>query len=73
VYFGIDSVLVFQECRADVIVLLQKEDCPYIFGIHYFVHRTNLAVEPLSNLPIVGKYESLCQSMWISSQSKVPI
>jgi hypothetical protein len=27
------------------------------------VHRTNLAVEPLSNLPLVSKIESLCKSM----------
>jgi hypothetical protein len=26
-------------------------------------HRTNLAVEPLSNLPLVSKIESLCKSM----------
>jgi hypothetical protein len=35
-----------------------------MFGVHCFAHRTNLVVEPLSNLPIVGKCESLCQSMY---------
>jgi hypothetical protein len=64
VCFGGDGVSVFQGCKAGVIVLLQKEDCPYMFGVHYFAYRTNLAVEPLSNLPIVAKCESLCQSMY---------
>jgi hypothetical protein len=27
-------------------------------------HRTNLAVEPLSNLPVVSKLESLCQALY---------
>jgi hypothetical protein len=34
---------------------------PFVFVIHCFAHRTNLAVEPLSNLPIVKKLEDLCQ------------
>jgi hypothetical protein len=64
VRFGVDGVSLFQGCRAGVTTLLQKEDNPYMFGVHYFAYRMNLAVESLSNLPIVGKCESLCQSMY---------
>ena len=35
-----------------------------MFGVHHFAHMMNLVVEPLSNLPIVAKCESLCQSMY---------
>ena len=35
----------------------------YIWGT-LFCTQDKLGVEPLSNLPIVGKYESLCQSMY---------
>jgi hypothetical protein len=28
------------------------------------VHHTNLAVEPLSNLPVVSKLETLCQALY---------
>jgi hypothetical protein len=33
-------------------------------GIHDMAHRTNLAVKPLSNLPMVQKIEKLLQSLY---------
>ena len=36
---------------------------PYMFGVHCMAHITNLIIEPLSNLPLVSKIESLCKSM----------
>jgi hypothetical protein len=55
VCFGADGVSVFKGCKAGVTMFLQNEDYPYMFGMHCFVHRTNLAIEPLSNLPIMAK------------------
>jgi hypothetical protein len=49
----------------DLTILMQKEDCPYTFGIHCFVHMMILAIEPLSNLSIVEKCISFCQSVHI--------
>jgi hypothetical protein len=34
-----------------------------MIGMHCMVHRTNLAVEPLSNLPMVEKLETLSSSV----------
>ena len=62
--FGADGASVFQGSRNGVTVQMKEHVAPFMFGIHCMVHRTNLAVEPLSNLPIVGKIESLCQAMF---------
>jgi hypothetical protein len=35
-----------------------------MIGVHDFAHRTNLAVEALSNLPVVQKLERLCKSLY---------
>ena len=35
-----------------------------MMAVHYMAHRINLAVQPLSNLPIVAKLENLCQAMY---------
>ena len=41
-------------------------------GVHFMAHPTNLAVEPLSNLPIADKLETLCQVLYayFSASSK---
>ena len=72
VCFGADGVSIFYECRGGVTMLFQKEDCPYMFEVHFFVHRTNLVVEPLSNLSIVEKSESLCQNIYAYFSKKTP-
>jgi hypothetical protein len=35
-----------------------------MLGVHCMVHRTNLAVGPLSNLLVVLKLETLCQALY---------
>lgn len=64
VCFGADGALVFQGSRNGVTVQMQQYMAPFLFGVHCMAHCTNLAVEPLSNLPIVAKLESLCQAMY---------
>jgi hypothetical protein len=61
VCFGADGVSTFQGSRNGVTVQLQKSKALYLFGVHCMAHRTNLAVEPLSNLLVVSKIESLCK------------
>jgi hypothetical protein len=64
VNFGADRVSVFQGSQRGVTTQLQNHVAPFMRGIHCMAHRTNLAVEPLSNLPLVAKLESLCQAMY---------
>jgi hypothetical protein len=42
---------------------LKERHSPYAIGFHDFAHCTNLAVEALSNLPVVQKLENLCKSL----------
>jgi len=63
VCFGVDGVSVFQGSKNGVIVQMKDTIAPFMFGVHCMAHRTNLAVEPLSNLPVVSKLEALCQTM----------
>jgi len=64
VCFGADGVSVFQGSRNGVTTQMRQHMAPFMFGMHCMAHRTNLAVEPLSNLPLVAKVEELCQSMY---------
>ena len=64
VCFGADGVFVFQGSRSGVTTQLKDHVAPFMFGMHCMAHKTNLAVEPLSDLPIVGKIEDLCQAMY---------
>jgi hypothetical protein len=64
VFFGTDEVSVFQGCRSSVTQQLKDQDASFMLGIHCMAHCTNLAVEHLSNLPIVSKLETLCQALY---------
>lgn len=64
VCFGADGVTLFQGSRNGVTVQMVKHMAPFLFGVHCMAHRTNLAVQPLSNLPVVAKLEALCQAMY---------
>jgi hypothetical protein len=61
--FGVDGAAVFQGARTGVIQCLKEGYAPYVIPVHDFSHRTNLAVEALSGLPIVKKLESFCKSL----------
>jgi len=64
VCFGADGVTLFQGSRNGVTVQMVRHMAPFLFNVHCMAHRTNLAVEPLSNLLIVAKLEALCQAMY---------
>lgn len=64
VCFGADGVSVFQGLRTGVTMQLKQQHAPFMIGVHCMAHQTNLAVEPLSNLPMVEKLEMLCQGLY---------
>ena len=35
-----------------------------MIDVHCMAHQTNLAIEPLSNLPMVEKLNTLCQALY---------
>ena len=63
-YFGADGVSVSQGCKNGVTVQKKQHMVPFMFGVYCMAHHPNLAVEPLSNLPIVSKLEALCKAMY---------
>jgi hypothetical protein len=63
--FGADGAAVFQGTRSGVIQRLKEGFAPFVIPMHDFAHRTNLAVEALSGLPVVQKLETLCKSLHV--------
>jgi hypothetical protein len=62
--FGAHGASVFQGRTNGVTKQLQDQAAPYLMGVHNMAHCTNLAVKPLSNLPMVQKIEKLLQSLY---------
>lgn len=63
VSFGADGAPVFQGVRTGVVQQFADKHAPYSLGIHCVAHKTDIAVGPLSNLPIVTKIEELVTSL----------
>jgi hypothetical protein len=63
--FEADGILMFQGYRSNIIQQLKEQDAPFMLGVHCMTHCTNLAVEPLSNLHVVAKLETICQTLYI--------
>jgi hypothetical protein len=64
VCFEADGISVFQGCKSGVTQQFKEQDAPFMLGVPCLAHCTNLAVEPLSNLPMVSKLEILCQTLY---------
>jgi hypothetical protein len=64
VSFGADGVSVFQGVRTRVTVQLKEKHAPFVYGMHYMSHRTNLIVQTLSQVPLVMRIEELLQSLY---------
>jgi hypothetical protein len=43
---------------------MRIEQAPYLIGIHYMAHKTNLVVQSLSTMPMVSKLENLLQALY---------
>jgi hypothetical protein len=63
VCFGANGVSMFQGYKLGVTQQLKDQDAPFLLGVHCLVYRMNLAVEPLSNLPVVSKLDSLLSTV----------
>ncbi len=65
VYFGVNSVTIFQGLKIGVAVQLVSKHYPFVVRIHYMAHLCNLVIQTLSTLTFVAKIESLFSSMYI--------
>ncbi len=59
-----DGNNVFQVVRVGVTMQMKKNVAPFLMGIHYFVHRTNLAMLVLSKLSLVVQLEALLHDLY---------
>jgi hypothetical protein len=57
--FGADGASIFQGCHTGMTFQLKEKFVPYMMGQHCMAHQTNLAIQVLSNLPMVAKLEDL--------------
>jgi len=57
--FGTDGVLVFQGTKSSVTWQIFDAWAPHSIGVHCMAHRTNLAVQILSHLQMVNRFEGL--------------
>jgi hypothetical protein len=49
----------------------REKHVPYMMGQHCMVHRTNLVMQTLFNLPIMGKLEDLLHSLYVYFSSSL--
>jgi len=61
---GADGVSTFQGVRSRVSALIRMQQTPFLIGIHYIAHRTNLEVQSLFSTPMVSKLEDLLQPLY---------
>jgi hypothetical protein len=59
VIFVIDDASIFQGICIGVNVQLTNKDNPFVIGIHYMSHCTNLAMQTLLKLVIMQKMKGL--------------
>ena len=57
--FGADDASVLQGKRNGVTNKLQVSHAPHMQGMHYMAHRSNLAVQCLSDLEMAARIETL--------------
>jgi hypothetical protein len=61
--FGVDGVDVFQGIKSGVTKQIKENYAPHSIGVHYVTHRTNLAMQTLSKLPLVIWLENMLQTL----------
>ncbi len=64
VCFGTNGVIVFQGLKNGVTTKMMQNHVPFMSGVH-MAHCTNLVVQTLSNLSLVGKIEKNCLHLCI--------
>jgi hypothetical protein len=57
--FNVDGASIFQGYYIGMTFQLKEKFALYMMGQHCMAHKTNLAIQVLSNLPMVAKLEDL--------------
>jgi hypothetical protein len=57
VYCGVHWVNTFQGLKSRIIVQIQCRYVPFIMGVHFMAHGTNLVIQTFSNLSLVSHIE----------------
>jgi hypothetical protein len=63
VCFRTDGMSTFQGYKTGVATQIREKYAPFSIGIHCFSHKMNLAVQTMSNYPMIARIESLLQSL----------
>ncbi len=66
VCFRVDKIIISQGAKIGVIIQLMQKHAPYLSGVHYTTHYTNITVATLSFLRLVSKVENLLVGMYNS-------
>ncbi len=61
---GCNGSSVFQGAKANITTQMKENLVPFLMGVHYFVHQTNLAMLVLSKLSLVVQLESLLHILY---------
>jgi hypothetical protein len=61
---GCNNSNIFQGHKTGVTQQFQEKVSPFVMRVHYFAHKTNLAVIILSNVLLVHRLELLIQSLY---------
>ncbi len=64
VCFGADGVSTFQGAKNGVTTQIKEKWSPFSINIHCTSHRLNLAVQTLSNFPMISRLESMMASVY---------
>ncbi len=65
VYLGCNGDYVFQGIWIGVFIQTWEQIAPYLIGVHYVTHQTNLVILVLSKLSLVACIEGMLQSLYI--------
>jgi len=64
VYFGANGMIIFQGLKPDVTTQLMQKHIPFVNGVHYMTHHTNLVVQTFSGLTLVANIKTLLIGMY---------
>jgi hypothetical protein len=62
--FGINEASIFQGYYIGMTFQLKEKIILYMMGQHCMAYKTNLAIQVLSNLPIMANFEDLLKSLF---------
>jgi len=63
-YFKTNGMIIFQGCKFNFTIQLMYKYVPFVNGVHYMAHHTNLVIQTLSGLNLVDKIKNIFSSMY---------